>query len=292
MRLNWSEQRGTSLVELMTTMALIGILTVVGASFFKILSQFSSVKSAELASVDESMLLLNRLRKAYSVDIVDVNSPPRGHLSSKNTIEENISSSGNTVKAATTLAASISAYDSSNNIVELFTLENRCIDVASGFKDILPQFTREYYEEIFSNESSRYAGRTYTFSSSRCLSFLSTSSGSGSTYFQCGTNQMPAVSLQLKDKNGNRLGSPLSVPGGAGLANKMGSRYQPVAAFFCESLPVVGDKRQLKDITIWSATLNHNYEKQPDKKKRLKWRHQRMILSPPSPSSNVQYIAR
>lgn len=284
-RIMSASQKGTTLVELLMSLGLIGVIVALGSVLMMNVQKHLQLNTSELGALDESLIFLNRLQKANSLELIDARSPSTQRLFSKK-MQDAFEGSG-----SSGLSLTVSALNGVGERIDIYTLDNKCIKGPKAKFDFYPEFTKDYVQKIFDQYAKTQGATSFAFSKTKCMEFLEDNSSGSSVFFECKEGEVPYAQLQIKNALGQNKGPALKVPanpsGSAGL-----SAYSPVAAFFCETLPVAGDNSKLIDVAVWSAIIDTYQAKNPDKTKRLKWFLQRMVLSPPSSAGNVQYISR
>lgn len=282
---DFANQKGTTLVELMISLGLIGVIIAIGTVLMTNVQKHLQLNTTELAALDESLILLNRLQKANALELIDARSPSTQRMFNKKMLDsfDGSGSSG--------LSLTVSTLNGAGDRIDIYSIENRCIKGSKAKSDFYPKFDKAYVQKVFDQYAKKQATTSFAFSRTKCMEFLTDTSSGSSVFFECQAGEIPYVQLQVKNALGQNKGPALKVPanlsGGSGM-----SAYSPVAAFFCETLPVAGDNSKLIDVAVWSAIIDTYQAKSSDKSKRLKWFLQRMVLSPPSSAGNVQYISR
>ncbi|NRA44850.1 MAG: type II secretion system protein [Oligoflexales bacterium] len=260
-------EKGTTLLELTVALGLVGIIALLSTTLYMNLESFSRKKSAEISARNESMLLLNELRKSYSIDIIDEADAPRMMLSEKDAVLGQVSDDGSTATVQIETTVSSAGED-------LFSYTNKCTNLPMKLKGRVPKFDTAYLSKVFDKISLSYHPDAIL----RCMDYLED--------FQCPDNQVPYVEYTSLTRN---LYVPRHIaPNGRWRT----SRSSAVAAFICETQHFEGDLRNIKDLTLITGTLDPSQRRNSDLTDRIKWKKYRMIMSVSSSSDNVMYLPR
>ena len=260
-------ERGTTLLELTVGIGLVGIIALLATTLYMNMETFSRKKSAEISARNESMLLLNELRKAYSIDIVDEADAPRMILSVKDAVVGQVADDGATATVQLETTVTSAGED-------LFSYTNKCANIPQTLKGHIPKFEPEYIAKIFEQISIAYHPDAIL----SCMDYLED--------FQCPKDQVPYVEYS----SGNRA---LFVPRRIAPDGKWrSSRSSAIAAFICETQKFDGDLRNIRDITLITGTIDPTQRRNTDLSKRVKWKKYRMVMSASSASDNVMYLPK
>lgn len=278
-KVRYSRNAGVTLVELSVTIGLVGILVVLSTALYKNVDSLTSKKDAELTALNESILLLNLIQKSFHTELIDEEQANSRTFSEPNKVSSELESGdGSTSSAVQKVSTDVTANDGSG-VVELFTYRNECTKVPSSLRGKLPTFSPDYITEIITNEVQGSLSDDYgSFVDLNCLNYLES--------FQCGYNQVPFITFE-QQQSGQRFSVPTQLgPRGSWRSIRSG----PVAALICDTQTYKQDLRNIRDITVLTAVFVPEKRFNQNKKKRLKWFKQRMVLAPASPSGNVTYI--
>ncbi|HNT55518.1 MAG TPA: hypothetical protein PKG95_12435 [Anaerolineaceae bacterium] len=247
-------ERGASLVEILITVGLTGLLAVMGTAFYGQIQKGSTYLQARKAAKQDNIHFLSLVRSTFYLSIPDKFAPAM--FSTINLHQSNDPAGYKRV------GSRIELTNGSGGGNYLATLSTKCVNAPSNLSNgRLPVMNQTYINGIMNDVN--------------CTARLNGLS--------CTQNQIPVVALERYNWARSRY-----LPAGimAGNTVQRANIDRGVAAIACV---VPNTTTGYTTIKIWSAIINPDQSKNPNLNQRVRWYENSMTLAPFS-RGNSQYI--